>query len=187
MQWLAVVMCHNSRKSTANYYCSSLGKMELQGQAGVKRIKGERGGKGSKGIKGEIFQLNWKQCVWTSGDDRNSGKIQAHVHCCSCSTPANIDLIVFKWHTADNPFSTRKTIGYCENLPSGNAVVALHVGRCSRWGNSVDDAHTGLSIYPSRILVTETSAPQQQYLVNIHLLCLSVSCMQYCSTSNCAS
>ena len=58
------------------------GKMGPQGPAGMKGIKGDGGEKGNKGNKGEIFQLNWKQCVWTNDDGRDTGKIQVDVHCC---------------------------------------------------------------------------------------------------------
>ena len=57
------------------------GKMGPHGPAGMKGIKGERGENGSKWNKGEIFQLNWKQCVRTNQDDRDTGKIK--VRCCS--------------------------------------------------------------------------------------------------------
>ena len=48
------------------------GKMGPQGPQGV------RGMKGVKGSKGETLQINWKQCVWTTTDRRNSGIIKVH-------------------------------------------------------------------------------------------------------------
>ena len=40
-------------------------------------IKGSKGDLGGKGEKGEATQqANWKQCVWTSSDGKDSGLIQ---------------------------------------------------------------------------------------------------------------
>ena len=50
---------------------------------GIKGRKGELGGKGEKGEATQ--QLNWKQCVWKSGDDKDSGLIQVNFLLHNCS------------------------------------------------------------------------------------------------------
>ena len=64
------------------------GQPEMMGIEGESAIVGTQGKKGEKGEKGEnvkaspvsaVPQTNWKQYVWKSADERNSGKIKARL------------------------------------------------------------------------------------------------------------
>ena len=54
------------------------GSRGSSGPPGIKGVKGEQGSKGEKGeiVNSAVSQTNWKQCVWKSGDGRDSGKIK---------------------------------------------------------------------------------------------------------------
>ncbi|XP_062516224.1 collagen triple helix repeat-containing protein 1-like [Corticium candelabrum] len=52
-------------------------KIGPRGSKGAMGIQGSKGDLGRKGEKGEATrQVNWKQCVWKSGDDKDSGLIR---------------------------------------------------------------------------------------------------------------
>ena len=71
------------------------GEQGVAGMIGERGIVGNQGRKGNKGEKGEsvktsqakvVPQTNWKQCVWMSDSDTDSGKIKVNKNIGLCET-----------------------------------------------------------------------------------------------------
>ena len=75
-----------------------------------------------------------------------------------CTGPMEIDGIVYKDFTRDNPHRHRQIEGYCENIPAGEIRVGFHIGQCS--GYSLGDGSTGWNSV-SRIMIAEVPPAQQ--------------------------
>ena len=55
------------------------GKPGIQGSSGQKGERGEKGESGNSGTSQLSSHMNWKECAWKKGDDKDSGVIQVSV------------------------------------------------------------------------------------------------------------